>query len=73
MNYTLRPTDYFIGRVSENSDLCLTWPVALPPDSDGVDWQMGNFFIFLVIDRSTLIFSNVLGTPFLRTVYSIFR
>ena len=47
-NYTLQPTDYIIGPASGNPDLCLTWPRALPPNSDGIDWQMGNFFIFLV-------------------------
>ena len=44
-NYTLQPTDYIIGPASGNPDLCLTWPRALPPNSDGIDWQMGNFFI----------------------------
>ncbi|THH22134.1 hypothetical protein EUX98_g8242 [Antrodiella citrinella] len=50
--FVLEPTDYLIGPVDSEPDLCLSWPVASPPSSDGVDWQ--------------------LGTPFLRTVYSIF-
>ena len=55
-NYTLQPTDYIIGPASGNPDLCLTWPRALPPNSDGIDWQMGNSFCLLGIDRSTLTF-----------------
>jgi len=51
-NYTLQPSDYLIGPAVGNPNLCLSWPRALPPSSDGIDWQ--------------------LGTPFLRTVYSIF-
>lgn len=51
-NYTLQPSDYMIGPTTGNPDLCLSWPRALPPSSDGIDWQM--------------------GSPFLRTVYSIF-
>ncbi|KAH7927926.1 acid protease [Leucogyrophana mollusca] len=50
--FVLQPSDYMIGPAAGNPELCLTWPKALPPSSDGVDWQ--------------------LGTPFLRTVYSIF-
>ncbi|KAF8808731.1 acid protease [Phlegmacium glaucopus] len=44
-NYTLQPTDYIIGPASGNPDLCLTWPRALPPSSDGIDWQMGSAFL----------------------------
>jgi len=44
-NYTLQPTDYIIGPASGNPDLCLTWPRALPPGSDGIDWQMGATFL----------------------------
>ncbi|RPD60100.1 acid protease [Lentinus tigrinus ALCF2SS1-7] len=51
-NFTLQPTDYLIGPASGNPNLCLSWPRALPPSSDGIDWQI--------------------GSPFLRTVYSIF-
>ncbi|KAI0747287.1 acid protease [Irpex lacteus] len=50
--YLLQPTDYLIGPVSGTPDLCLSWPRASPPSSDGIDWQ--------------------LGSPFLRTVYSIY-
>ncbi|KAI5989635.1 acid protease [Pisolithus orientalis] len=49
--FVLQPTDYIIGPAASNPGLCLSWPKALPPSSDGVDWQ--------------------LGTPFLRTVYSV--
>jgi len=34
--------DYIIGPASGNPNLCLSWPMALPPNSDGVDWQMGS-------------------------------
>lgn len=44
-NYTLQPTDYIIGPTSGDPDLCLTWPRALPPSSDGIDWQMGDTFL----------------------------
>lgn len=49
--FVLEPTDYIIGPAEGNPDLCLSWPKAAPPSTDGVDW--------------------LLGTPFLRTVYSI--
>ncbi|KAI0649100.1 acid protease [Trametes meyenii] len=51
-DFVMQPTDYLIGPASGNPNLCLSWPRALPPSSDGIDWQ--------------------LGSPFLRTVYSIF-
>ncbi|ESK88781.1 pepsinogen c [Moniliophthora roreri MCA 2997] len=51
-NFTLQPTDYLIGPTSGNPTLCLSWPRAVTPSPDGIDWQ--------------------LGSPFLRTVYSIF-
>jgi len=44
-NYTLQPTDYIIGPASGDPDLCLTWPRALSPNSDGIDWQMGTTFL----------------------------
>ncbi|KAH9903035.1 acid protease [Cubamyces lactineus] len=50
--FVMQPTDYLIGPASGNPNLCLSWPQAAPPSSDGIDWQ--------------------LGSPFLRTVYSIF-
>ncbi|KAH7884705.1 acid protease [Phlebopus sp. FC_14] len=49
--FVLQPSDYIIGPAEGNPALCLSWPRALPPSADGVDWQ--------------------LGTPFLRTVYSV--
>ncbi|KAG9093523.1 hypothetical protein FS749_014245 [Ceratobasidium sp. UAMH 11750] len=51
-NYTLRPHDYIFAPVEDPPNMCLAWPRATPPSSDGIDWQ--------------------LGTPFLRTVYSVF-
>ncbi|KAF8604261.1 acid protease [Ceratobasidium sp. AG-I] len=51
-NYTLQPHDYIYARVQDPPNMCLAWPVATAPSSDGIDWQ--------------------LGTPFLRTVYSVF-
>ncbi|CAA7266854.1 unnamed protein product [Cyclocybe aegerita] len=44
-NYTLLPTDYLIGPADGNPNLCLSWPMALPPSSDGIDWQMGAAFL----------------------------
>lgn len=44
-NYTLLPTDYIIAPASGNPNLCLSWPMALPPNSDGIDWQMGSAFL----------------------------
>ncbi|KAG6333273.1 hypothetical protein ID866_5815 [Astraeus odoratus] len=49
--FVLQPSDYIIGPAASNPNLCLSWPRALPPSADGIDWQ--------------------LGTPFLRTVYSV--
>ncbi|KAJ7158790.1 aspartic peptidase domain-containing protein [Mycena filopes] len=43
--YTLEPTDYLIGPASGNSKVCLTWPRALPPSPDGIDWQFGGPFL----------------------------
>ncbi|KAB5591909.1 Actin cytoskeleton-regulatory complex protein pan1 [Ceratobasidium theobromae] len=51
-NYTLQPHDYIFARVSDPPNMCLAWPRATSPSSDGIDWQ--------------------LGTPFLRSVYSVF-
>jgi len=51
-NYTLQPHEYIYARVQDPPNMCLAWPVATAPSSDGIDWQ--------------------LGTPFLRTVYSVF-
>ncbi|KAI0925766.1 hypothetical protein AcW1_008107 [Taiwanofungus camphoratus] len=44
-NFTLQPTDYLIGPASGDPELCLTWPAALPPSSDGIDWQLGTPFL----------------------------
>ncbi|TFK40330.1 acid protease [Crucibulum laeve] len=44
-NYTLQPSDYLIGPASGNPNLCLSWPRALPPSSDAVDWQIGGAFL----------------------------
>ncbi|KAF7374899.1 Aspartic protease [Mycena sanguinolenta] len=43
--YTLDPTDYLIGPASGEPEICLTWPRALPPSSDGIDWQFGGAFL----------------------------
>jgi hypothetical protein len=40
-NYTVDPSDYLIGPTSGNPNLCLAWPHASPPSSDGIDWQIG--------------------------------
>lgn len=50
--FVMQPTDYIIGPAEGSPDLCLSWPRASSPSSDGIDWQ--------------------LGTPFLRTVYTVF-
>jgi len=39
------PTDYLRGPASGNPNLCLSWPMALPPNSDGLDWQFGAAFL----------------------------
>ncbi|KAI9461713.1 acid protease [Lactarius psammicola] len=44
-NYTLLPSDYIIGPTSGEPALCLAWPKASPPSSDGIDWQMGAAFL----------------------------
>ncbi|PPR00887.1 hypothetical protein CVT24_000372, partial [Panaeolus cyanescens] len=44
-NYTLLPTDYILGPAAGNPNLCLSWPRALPPSADGIDWQMGSAFL----------------------------
>ncbi|KAJ7494700.1 aspartic peptidase domain-containing protein [Mycena galericulata] len=43
--YTLEPTDYLIGPASGNPEVCLTWPKALSPSADGIDWQFGGPFL----------------------------
>ncbi|THH14213.1 hypothetical protein EW146_g6091 [Bondarzewia mesenterica] len=44
-NFTLLPSDYLIGPVSADPTICLSWPRALPPSSDGIDWQLGSTFL----------------------------
>jgi len=44
-NYTVLPTDYIIGPASGTPNMCLSWPKALPPSSDGIDWQIGSAFL----------------------------
>ncbi|KAK7033121.1 hypothetical protein R3P38DRAFT_3186668 [Favolaschia claudopus] len=43
--YTLEPTDYLLGPASGNPNLCLSWPMALPPSADSIDWQFGGPFL----------------------------
>lgn len=43
--FVLQPTDYIMGPASGNPNLCLSWPRALPPSSDGIDWQLGAPFL----------------------------
>lgn len=44
-NFTMLPADYLIGPASGNPNLCLSWPKALPPTTDGIDWQLGGAFL----------------------------
>lgn len=39
--FVMQPTDYLIGPTEGTPDLCLSWPKASPPSSDGIDWQLG--------------------------------
>ncbi|EKM58381.1 uncharacterized protein PHACADRAFT_252655 [Phanerochaete carnosa HHB-10118-sp] len=43
--FTMQPTDYLIGPVDSSPDLCLSWPRATSPSSDGIDWQLGQPFM----------------------------
>lgn len=43
--YILQPTDYLIGPASGDPYLCLAWPRATIPSSDGIDWQIGTAFL----------------------------
>ncbi|KAF8505186.1 aspartic peptidase domain-containing protein [Gautieria morchelliformis] len=43
-NVTLQPQDYLIGPTRGDPTLCLSWPMALPPSSDGLDWHLGTPF-----------------------------
>lgn len=44
-NFTLLPSDYLIGPTAASPTLCLSWPKASPPSSDGIDWQIGAAFL----------------------------
>ncbi|CAL1716742.1 unnamed protein product [Somion occarium] len=44
-SYVLQPTDYLIGPAAGDPNLCLSWPRAQPPSSDGIDWQLGATFL----------------------------
>ncbi|KAF7986478.1 hypothetical protein HWV62_31273 [Athelia sp. TMB] len=44
-NFTLQPSDYLIGATAGDPDYCLSWPMASPPSSDGIDWQFGTAFL----------------------------
>lgn len=43
--YTLQPSDYIIGPASGTPGLCLSWPMAVVPSADGIDWQIGAVFL----------------------------
>ena len=51
MNFTMQPTDYIIGPASGDPNLCLAWPQAQSPQSDGIDWHIG----MLCVDYAELI------------------
>ncbi|KAL9714116.1 hypothetical protein Ac2012v2_8353 [Leucoagaricus gongylophorus] len=38
--YILQPSDYLIGPASGNPNSCFSWPRALAPGVDGIDWQI---------------------------------
>ncbi|CAE6465155.1 unnamed protein product [Rhizoctonia solani] len=44
-NYTLQPHDYIFARVLDPANMCLAWPRATAPSSDGIDWQLGTPFL----------------------------
>ncbi|KAI0359850.1 acid protease [Trametes cingulata] len=44
-DFVMQPTDFLIGPASGNPNLCLSWPRAIPPSSDGIDWQLGHPFL----------------------------
>lgn len=43
--FEMLPTDYLRGPTSGNPNLCLSWLISFPPNSDGVDWQFGTAFL----------------------------
>lgn len=69
-NYTVRPSDYIIGPAAGNPNICLSWPRALPPSADGIDWQIGKPKTPVSIQGYL---TSTSGDAFLRTVYSIYR
>ena len=44
--YILQPSDYLIGPASGNPNSCFSWPRALAPGVDGIDWQIGKYLVF---------------------------
>ncbi|KAF5371826.1 hypothetical protein D9615_009576 [Tricholomella constricta] len=44
-SYLLQPSDYIIGPAIGNPNMCLSWPQASSPSSDGIDWQIGTAFL----------------------------
>ncbi|KAA1467492.1 acid protease [Dentipellis sp. KUC8613] len=44
-NFTMLPSDYLLGPIQEDPNLCYSWPQATPPSSDGIDWQIGSSFL----------------------------
>lgn len=40
-NFTMQPTDYMIGPTEDDPSMCLSWPRATGPSTDGLDWQLG--------------------------------
>ncbi|KAF9500128.1 acid protease [Pleurotus eryngii] len=45
VSYDLQPYEYIIGPAAGNPNLCLSWPMAAPLSSDGIDWQIGANFL----------------------------
>ncbi|KAH7106625.1 aspartic peptidase domain-containing protein [Auriculariales sp. MPI-PUGE-AT-0066] len=43
--FILQPADYIMGEATGNPGTCLSWPVAVPPGGDGLDWQFGQPFL----------------------------
>lgn len=72
-NFTLQPTDYIIGETSGDPGLCLVWPMAVDPSPDGIDWQFGIDFCVVLNGKLCADCRSKIGTPFMRTVYSVFR
>ena len=50
---TLQPIDYLIGPTQGDPSLCLSWPMALPPSSDGVDWKLGKITSVVYFNYNT--------------------